>query len=35
MLQNEALVDDELAQGLTLACQTLPASSRVHIAFDQ
>ncbi|WP_433733792.1 2Fe-2S iron-sulfur cluster-binding protein [Nocardia sp. CA-129566] len=35
MLQNEALIDDELAQGLTLACQTLPASPRVHIAFDQ
>ncbi|MFX0576390.1 2Fe-2S iron-sulfur cluster-binding protein [Nocardia nepalensis] len=35
MLQNEALIDDELAQGLTLACQTLPESPRVHIVFDQ
>lgn len=35
MLMNESLIDDELAQGLTLACQTLPQSDRVHIAFDQ
>ncbi|MFI7000948.1 2Fe-2S iron-sulfur cluster-binding protein [Nocardia sp. NPDC050175] len=35
MRQNEALIDDELALGLTLACQTLPESPRVHIAFDQ
>lgn len=35
MRQNEALIDDELALGLTLACQTLPESPRVRIAFDQ
>ncbi|MFE2961338.1 2Fe-2S iron-sulfur cluster-binding protein [Nocardia tengchongensis] len=35
MLQNESLVEEELAQGLTLACQTLPESDDVHIAFDQ
>lgn len=35
MRQNEALIDDELALGMTLACQTLPESPRVHIAFDQ
>ncbi|WP_405163707.1 ferredoxin--NADP reductase [Nocardia sp. NBC_01499] len=35
MRQNEALIDDEIALGLTLACQTLPESPRVHIAFDQ
>ncbi|MFI6169477.1 2Fe-2S iron-sulfur cluster-binding protein [Nocardia sp. NPDC051052] len=35
MRQNEALIDDELALGLTLACQTLPESPRIHVAFDQ
>ncbi|MFI6865936.1 2Fe-2S iron-sulfur cluster-binding protein [Nocardia sp. NPDC050406] len=35
MIRNEALIDDELAQGLTLACQTLPESPDVHIVFDQ
>ncbi|CAM4464528.1 ferredoxin--NADP reductase [Nocardia ninae] len=35
MRQCEALIDDEIALGLTLACQTLPESPRVHIAFDQ
>ncbi|MEV0292231.1 ferredoxin--NADP reductase [Nocardia sp. NPDC050710] len=35
MVRNEALIDDELARGLTLACQTLPESARVDIAFDQ
>ncbi|GAB0103671.1 ferredoxin--NADP reductase [Nocardia sp. JMUB6875] len=35
MLQNESLIEEELAQGLTLACQTLPESDDLHIAFDQ
>ncbi|QLY30569.1 ferredoxin--NADP reductase [Nocardia huaxiensis] len=35
MLMNEALIDEELRTGLTLACQTLPESDDVHIAFDQ
>jgi 3-ketosteroid 9alpha-monooxygenase subunit B len=34
MLQNESLIDEELEQGLTLACQTLPESDYVHVAFD-
>ncbi|MBA0045995.1 ferredoxin--NADP reductase [Mycobacteroides sp. LB1] len=35
MLMNEALIDDELEAGLTLACQTVRESDQVHIAFDQ
>ncbi|WP_067574250.1 ferredoxin--NADP reductase [Nocardia acidivorans] len=35
MLMNEALIDEELARGLTLACQTLPESDDLHITFDQ
>ncbi|MRH90832.1 2Fe-2S iron-sulfur cluster binding domain-containing protein [Nocardia sp. SYP-A9097] len=35
MLVNEALIDEELALGLTLACQTLPESDDLHITFDQ
>ncbi|WP_433564943.1 2Fe-2S iron-sulfur cluster-binding protein [Nocardia sp. CA-151230] len=35
MLMNESLIEDELARGLTLACQTLPESDDLHIAFDQ
>ncbi|MET9487635.1 ferredoxin--NADP reductase [Nocardia sp. NPDC006630] len=35
MLMNEALIDEELAMGLTLACQTLPESDDLHITFDQ
>ncbi|MEV6774142.1 ferredoxin--NADP reductase [Nocardia sp. NPDC051030] len=35
MLMNESLIDEELAMGLTLACQTLPESDDLHIAFDQ
>ncbi|MFI9508493.1 2Fe-2S iron-sulfur cluster-binding protein [Nocardia sp. NPDC052566] len=35
MVHREALLDEEIADGLTLACQTLPESARVHIAFDQ
>ncbi|WP_293010579.1 ferredoxin--NADP reductase [Mycobacterium sp.] len=35
MLLNESLIDEELEKGLTLACQTLPESAQVHIAFDQ
>lgn len=35
MLLNESLIEEELERGLTLACQTLPESDHVHIAFDQ
>lgn len=35
MLMNEALIDEELDLGLTLACQTLPESDELHITFDQ
>lgn len=35
MRMNESLIDDELEMGLTLACQTLPESGQLHIAFDQ
>ncbi|MGW4242091.1 2Fe-2S iron-sulfur cluster-binding protein [Nocardia sp. NPDC004722] len=35
MLTNESLLEEELAQGLTLACQTLPESDSLHISFDQ
>ncbi|MVU75723.1 2Fe-2S iron-sulfur cluster binding domain-containing protein [Nocardia sp. ET3-3] len=34
MLHNEALIDDELSQGYTLACQTLPDSDTVDITFE-
>lgn len=34
MLMNESLIDSEVAEGFTLACQTLPESDRVHIFFD-
>lgn len=35
MLLNEALIEDEIQQGLTLACQTLPESDDLYVAFDQ
>ncbi|WP_067701637.1 ferredoxin--NADP reductase [Nocardia jejuensis] len=35
MLMNESLIEEELAAGLTLACQTLPESDDLDIAFDQ
>lgn len=35
MIMNEALIDEEIAMGLTLACQTLPDSDDVRIVFDQ
>ncbi|RDI55509.1 ferredoxin--NADP reductase [Nocardia mexicana] len=35
MVAREALLDDEIDAGLTLACQTLPESPHIHIAFDQ
>jgi 3-ketosteroid 9alpha-monooxygenase subunit B len=35
MLKNDTLVDADLALGLTLACQTVPTSEHVEIAFDQ
>ncbi|MFF0636076.1 2Fe-2S iron-sulfur cluster-binding protein [Nocardia sp. NPDC004151] len=34
MLRNESLIEEELAQGQTLACQTLPESDDLHISFD-
>ncbi|ALR12242.1 (2Fe-2S)-binding protein [Mycobacteroides saopaulense] len=34
MLMNESLIDSEIAEGFTLACQTLPESDRVEIFFD-
>ncbi|MFC9999066.1 2Fe-2S iron-sulfur cluster-binding protein [Nocardia sp. NPDC127526] len=35
MIMNEALIDEELARGYTLACQTLPESDDLHITFDE
>ncbi|MBJ8344696.1 ferredoxin--NADP reductase [Antrihabitans sp. YC2-6] len=35
MLLNESLIDDEIEMGLTLACQSLPETEEVYIAFDQ
>lgn len=35
MLKNDTLVDADLAAGLTLACQAVPVSDEVEIAFDQ
>ncbi|MGW4354591.1 2Fe-2S iron-sulfur cluster-binding protein [Nocardia sp. NPDC004582] len=35
MIQNESLIEEELAQGQTLACQTLPESDTLHISFDR
>lgn len=35
MLLNESLIDDEINMGLTLACQTLPETDEVYVAFDQ
>ncbi|QKT08494.1 ferredoxin--NADP reductase [Gordonia sp. X0973] len=35
MLRNETLVDADLRAGLTLACQAVPISDEVDIAFDQ
>lgn len=35
MRRNDTLVDADLALGLTLACQAVPVSERVEIAFDQ
>ncbi|MBJ8344805.1 ferredoxin--NADP reductase [Antrihabitans sp. YC2-6] len=35
MLKNDTLVDADLALGLTLACQAVPVSDRLDIAFDQ
>ncbi|MFH5229369.1 2Fe-2S iron-sulfur cluster-binding protein [Antrihabitans spumae] len=35
MRKNDTLVDADLALGLTLACQAVPVSERVEIAFDQ
>lgn len=35
MLQNESLIEEELARGQTLACQTLPESDDLHISFDR
>ncbi|WP_040004421.1 ferredoxin--NADP reductase [Gordonia alkanivorans] len=35
MLKNDTLVDADLSLGLTLACQSVPVSESVEIAFDQ
>ncbi|MFI7004209.1 2Fe-2S iron-sulfur cluster-binding protein [Nocardia sp. NPDC050175] len=35
MLRNDTLVDADLAVGLTLACQSVPLTDHVDIAFDQ
>lgn len=35
MLRNDTLVDADLRLGLTLACQSVPVSDTVEIAFDQ
>lgn len=35
MRKNDTLVDADLALGLTLACQAVPVSERIEIAFDQ
>ena len=35
MLRNDTLVEADLAIGLTLACQAVPLSDNVEIAFDQ
>ena len=35
MLLHDALTDDDIEMGVTLACQTLPESDEVYIAFDQ
>lgn len=35
MLRNDTLVDADLAIGLTLACQSIPLTEHVDIAFDQ
>ncbi|SHW29752.1 3-ketosteroid-9-alpha-hydroxylase reductase subunit [Mycobacteroides abscessus subsp. abscessus] len=35
MLRNDTLVDADLAMGLTLACQAVPVTDSVDIAFDQ
>lgn len=35
MLRNDTLVDADLALGLTLACQSVPLTDHVDIAFDQ
>ena len=35
MIRNQTLVDADIRLGLTLACQALPVSDHVGIAFDQ
>lgn len=35
MLKNDTLVDADIALGLTLACQAVPVSDEITIAFDQ
>lgn len=34
MLANDTLVDADIAEGITLACQAVPVSDVVHIAYD-
>ncbi len=35
MLNNDALDDDEVAEGWVLTCQSLPMSRTVHITYEQ
>ncbi|AHH19949.1 3-ketosteroid-9-alpha-hydroxylase reductase subunit [Nocardia nova SH22a] len=35
MVAREALLDEEVAAGFTLACQTVPLSDRVRVTFDR
>jgi 3-ketosteroid 9alpha-monooxygenase subunit B len=34
MLNNDALDDDEVAEGWVLTCQSLPTSQTVHVAYE-
>lgn len=35
MLENDFLPDEDIAEGLTLACQTLPIAEKVDITFEK
>ena len=34
MLNNDALDDDEVAEGWVLTCQSLPTSRSVHVVYE-
>jgi hypothetical protein len=34
MLNNDALDDDEVAEGWVLTCQSLPVSPTVHVVYE-